>query len=70
MVRCVWLVGYYNLMPPTPQACSTNYHNDYSVKGDIRTYYEGLPSVVQIGDHQFVERAVLNLFIALMLNSW
>jgi hypothetical protein len=53
-----------------PQACFTNYHNDYSVKDDIWTYYEGLPSVVQVGDHQFVERTVLNLFIALMLNSW
>jgi hypothetical protein len=57
-------------MMPTPQACFTNYHNDYSVKDDIQTYYEGQPSVVQVRDHQFVERAVLNLFITLMLNSW
>jgi hypothetical protein len=26
--------------------------------------------VVHVGDHQFVEKGVLNLFISLMLNSW
>jgi hypothetical protein len=33
-------------------------------------YYGGIPSVVHVGDHQFIEKDVLNLFIALMLNSW
>jgi hypothetical protein len=26
--------------------------------------------VLHVGDHQFVERTVLNLFVGLMLNSW
>ena len=50
--------------------CNTNYHHDYSVKDDVRTYYEGVPDVIKVGDHQFVEREVLNLFTGLMLISW
>jgi hypothetical protein len=60
----------HRFYPDRVIGCSTNYHHDYSVKDDIRTYYGGIPSVVHVGDHQFVERDVLNLFIALMLNSW
>jgi hypothetical protein len=36
----------------------------------MRTYYRGVPDVVHVGDHQFIERKVLNLFVGLMLNSW
>jgi hypothetical protein len=51
-------------------ACSTNYHHEYSVKDDVRTYYRGVPDVLEVGDHQFAEREVLNLFTGLMLISW
>jgi len=58
----------------TPQnlslGCNTNYHHDYSVKNDVRTYYKGVPDVIEVGDHQFAEREVLNLFAGLMLVSW
>lgn len=67
-VRCMYLVD--SIHPNTSLGCNTNYHHDYSVKDDVRTYYGGIPDVVQVGDHQFVERVVLNLFIGLMLNSW
>jgi len=68
MVRCIPISEVF--YPDPVVGCSTNYHHDYSVKNDIRTYYEGIPSVVHVGDHQFIEKDVLNLFIALMLNSW
>lgn len=56
--------------PYTPTGCSTNYHHEYSVKNDVRTYYKGIPDVLEVGDHQFVEREVLSLFTGLMLISW
>ncbi|KAG2159322.1 uncharacterized protein EDB93DRAFT_1075178 [Suillus bovinus] len=37
------------------QACNTNYQSNYSVKGQLRTYYAGLPQFIQVSDHQFVE---------------
>ncbi|KAG1881012.1 uncharacterized protein F5891DRAFT_1204281 [Suillus fuscotomentosus] len=40
---------------PTPHACNTNYHHNYSVKNKTRTYYGGMPSHIQVAEHQFVE---------------
>ncbi|KAJ7176233.1 hypothetical protein C8R43DRAFT_943027 [Mycena crocata] len=50
--------------------CNTSYQNNYSVSGGTRTYYAGVPDAIQVGEHQFVERQVLNLFVGLMLISW
>ncbi|KAJ7662582.1 hypothetical protein DFH06DRAFT_987125 [Mycena polygramma] len=50
--------------------CKTTYHNNYSVRDGIRTYYAGIPNTIQVGEHQFVEREVLSLFVGLMLISW
>ncbi|KAJ7165520.1 hypothetical protein C8R43DRAFT_1122234 [Mycena crocata] len=50
--------------------CHTSYQNNYSVSGGTRTYYAGVPDAIQVGEHQFVERQVLNLFVGLMLISW
>jgi hypothetical protein len=36
----------------------------------MRTYYGGVPDVIQISEHRFVDRKVLNLFTGLMLISW
>jgi hypothetical protein len=36
----------------------------------MRTYYDGLPEIIQVGEHQFVERKVINLWITLMMVSW
>jgi hypothetical protein len=30
----------------------------------------GVPDVIEVGEHQFVEWEVLNLFMGLMLISW
>ena len=38
--------------------------------GGIRTYYGGLPDVIQVGEHQFVEARVLELFTAQALHAW
>ncbi|KAJ7353282.1 hypothetical protein DFH08DRAFT_987489 [Mycena albidolilacea] len=50
--------------------CKTTYHNNYSVCNGVRTYYAGIPNAIQVGEHQYVEREVLGLFIGLMLISW
>lgn len=34
------------------------------------TYYAGVPEAIQISKHKYVEKAVLQLFINLMLLSW
>ncbi|KAJ7190144.1 hypothetical protein GGX14DRAFT_580107 [Mycena pura] len=40
------------------------------VSDGIRTYYTGVPDAIQVGEHQYIEREVLSLFIGLMLISW
>jgi hypothetical protein len=50
--------------------CSTNYHHNFSVSTDFRTYYDGVPDLIQVGEHQFVEKRVVNLFIGMMLLAW
>ncbi|KAJ7871333.1 hypothetical protein B0H13DRAFT_2012715 [Mycena leptocephala] len=50
--------------------CKTNYYNNYSVCDSVRTYYSGIPNAIQVGEHQYIEREVLSLFIGLMLISW
>lgn len=56
------LFSFVQVPHPDPYiGCNTNYHHDYTVKDNVRTYYGGVPDVVHVGDHQFVERKVLNL---------
>lgn len=40
--------------------CNTDYHCDYYVQNGIRCYYDGIPDVLQIGDHQFAERRLVH----------
>ncbi|KAF8223574.1 hypothetical protein L208DRAFT_1517056, partial [Tricholoma matsutake] len=51
-------------------ACHTNYHHNFHIKNGVRTYYDGLPDVIQVGEHQFVEQRVIQLWRDLMLVSW
>ena len=53
-----------------PAECKTNYHHDYSIKDGQRTYYKGVPDLLQVGEHQFVERSLINLWVDLMLTAW
>ena len=50
-------------------ACNTNYHHNFSVKDGLHTYYDGIPGTIQVGEHQFVERRVIELWISMMLLS-
>ncbi|KAF8347656.1 hypothetical protein F5887DRAFT_864218, partial [Amanita rubescens] len=51
-------------------ACNTNYHHNFLVKDGLRTYYDGIPCMIQVGKHQFAERHVIELWISMMLLSW
>ncbi|KAF7324005.1 hypothetical protein MKEN_00622500 [Mycena kentingensis (nom. inval.)] len=50
--------------------CSTRYYPNYSVLDKTRTYYDDIPDAIQVAEHHYVERGVLDLFINLMLISW
>ena len=47
-----------------------NYHHNYRVYQGQRIYYNGLPDIVQIGEHQFAERKLINTWILMMVLSW
>jgi hypothetical protein len=51
--------------------CKVNYHHNFYVPhGGQRHYFSTTPDVIQVGDHQFVETKVINLWIGMMLMSW
>jgi hypothetical protein len=47
-----------------------NYHNNFRVHQGQRIYYDGIPDVLQIGEHQFAELKLVNMWITMMLLSW
>ncbi|KAN0075257.1 hypothetical protein V8E55_011280 [Tylopilus felleus] len=47
-------------------ACHTNYHHNYSVHGNVRTYYPGTPTFLQVAEHQFIQRELVLQWIDLM----
>ncbi|KAJ6494189.1 hypothetical protein C8R45DRAFT_927415 [Mycena sanguinolenta] len=47
------------------------YHNYYAHKQDsLRTYYGGVPAIVQVAQHFFIESALLELFANNMVFGW
>jgi hypothetical protein len=50
--------------------CNTTYYHNYSVYQGTRTYYQTIPNAIQVGEHHYVQREVLDMFINLMLISW
>ncbi|KAL1937192.1 hypothetical protein VTO73DRAFT_14465 [Trametes versicolor] len=52
------------------RTCHSNYHHNFVVQAGVRIYYGGVPDVIQVSEHKFVERRVLELFTALSLYSW
>ncbi|KAF8168760.1 hypothetical protein BJ912DRAFT_1025727 [Pholiota molesta] len=50
--------------------CNTNYHNNFSVCQGTRTYYSGIPLFVQVGNHQYIERKIIELWISQMYQGW
>lgn len=56
----------YILVDRQSIACEINYHHNFKVFKGIRTYYGDIPDIVQISEHQFVERQVIEMWLALM----
>ncbi|EIW53439.1 uncharacterized protein TRAVEDRAFT_174254 [Trametes versicolor FP-101664 SS1] len=56
-----------NLLCP---GCGTVYKLNYTVHAKQRIYYAGIPDIIQVAEHTFVERRVLELFTTLSLLSW
>ena len=48
----------------------SRYHHNYYVHDSKKIYYQESPTIVQIGDHYFIEVQVLELFINAMLFGW
>ncbi|EDR07736.1 uncharacterized protein LACBIDRAFT_298235 [Laccaria bicolor S238N-H82] len=60
----VWSVHLYC------EKCKVNYHSNFHVHQGKRVYYGGIPDVIQVGEHQFVEHKVVELWVTLMVVSW
>ncbi|KAF8968974.1 hypothetical protein BDZ97DRAFT_1654410 [Flammula alnicola] len=61
----VWSVHLYC------EKCNVNYHHNFYIHQGRRIYYgTGIPDVIQVGEHQFVERKVIELWTTLMVVSW
>ncbi len=53
------------------EACKVNYHHNFCIQENKRIYYDNtIPDVIQVGEHQFVERRVIELWINSMVVSW
>ncbi|KAF8814161.1 hypothetical protein BYT27DRAFT_7082804, partial [Phlegmacium glaucopus] len=50
--------------------CKVNYHHNYHVYKGQRIYYDTVPDIIQVGEHQFAEQKLINLWISMMLLSW
>ncbi len=50
--------------------CYTSYHHNYLVRDGSRTYYSGIPDVLQVGEHQFVETKLVYTWRSNMLFGW
>ncbi|KAF8222057.1 hypothetical protein L208DRAFT_1324496, partial [Tricholoma matsutake] len=50
--------------------CKINYHHSFYVEGGQCVYYDVIPEIIQVGEHQFVKQRVIDMFITLMLVSW
>jgi hypothetical protein len=51
-------------------ACKINYHHNFYMQSGIQHYYSGIVDILQVAEHQFVERKLVNLWITLMVVSW
>ncbi|KAG8915848.1 hypothetical protein FRC00_011271 [Tulasnella sp. 408] len=51
-------------------APATVYHYNYSVQDRTRYYHSGVPDIIQVGAHHFIERSVINLFVNLQVAAW
>lgn len=50
--------------------CNANYHHNFVVRDGERCHYPGVPNIVNINEHQFAERALVQEWINMMLVAW
>jgi hypothetical protein len=50
--------------------CNTDYHLDFFVKNDTRFYYDGLPDILQVADHQFIEHGLIDMWRTSINVAW
>lgn len=50
--------------------CNANYHHNFVVRDGERCHYPGVPSIVNISEHQFAERELVQEWINMMLVAW
>ncbi|KAF8234572.1 hypothetical protein L208DRAFT_1548274 [Tricholoma matsutake] len=50
--------------------CNINYHHNFYIEAGQHMYYDTILDIIQVGEHQFVEQRVIDMFITLMLVSW
>ena len=64
------IVGWYTITNQILLGCKVNYHHNFRVHESRRIYYNKIPDILQVGEHQFAERKLINLWILMMLLSW
>ncbi|KAK0449351.1 hypothetical protein EV421DRAFT_1889154 [Armillaria borealis] len=50
--------------------CKQIYHHNYYIKNGMRFYYNIVPDIIQIGDHQFVEKRLVESWRLSMNLAW
>ncbi|KDQ50129.1 hypothetical protein JAAARDRAFT_590423, partial [Jaapia argillacea MUCL 33604] len=51
--------------------CSTRYYPNYTVqKGETCVYYEGVPSMIQVATHAYIEMTLCKRFETSMVCAW
>ena len=77
--RCAWTwftpLSFIKPVSVTTSECHVNHHHNYSISGSstipyTHTYYDGISNFVQVREHQFIKRKVIDLWISLMVISW
>ncbi|KAF8545563.1 hypothetical protein OG21DRAFT_1429077 [Imleria badia] len=49
--------------------CDVNYHHNFKVYKGEHTYYGGVPDIIQVGEHQFVECQVIKMWLIFVTNA-
>ena len=65
-----WLDGRIHADVMALEECNTSYRNNYSVCRQVRSFYGGIPDFLQVGEHQFVARKLVEMWVNMMLVRW
>ena len=51
--------------------CSSSYHHNYRVQNETHYYYwDNLPDVVEVAEHHYIERKLIDLWCTDMNVAW